>query len=134
MFAGENYEDIPEQEKNKILTEALLFTQDGKPLIKNVNVIENNESAAEVFGKFPEGTAIIGNYDDIGDDGRDVYSVEVLNTKAQSTLQPIELPTVDLENIVFIPNVMTVGDMPIIIDKSYADKIQYEYEEGPERE
>lgn len=132
VFVGENL-DADEELKNKALMEMLLFTPNSKPLIKNVNVFESDEEYSELSDKLPDGTGIFGKYDGVDEEGKDLYEVEAGNIKTESPLNPIELPTIDLEEIIYVPQTMTVGDMPVFVgypeEKELFNKIEYTYEE-----
>lgn len=118
--------------QEKVYIEELVFSPNSKPVIKNINTVSSVDEEENFYGNLPEGTAIQGYFGEDSETGEIGWSVEAFNTKQQSTLQQIELPTVDLEDIVFIPQKMVAGDMPVILNESYADKIQYEYEEVSE--
>lgn len=121
--------DIPEEISGRTMFESLVFTADNKPIVKNTNAIVTEEQKEEFFANLPNGTSIQGElYPETN-----VWEASVSNTKVNTgSFDEVFLPEVNLEDIVFIPPKMAVGDMPIIIDKSYADKIQYEYEEAGE--
>ena len=121
---------ITEELSGKTILETLVFTPDNKPLVKNTNIVVTEEQQRELFANLPSGTSIQG---ELLDPETNVWSSSATNTKVNiGSFDEVFLPEVNLEDIVFIPYKMAAGDMPIIIDKSYADKIQYEYEEAGE--
>ena len=103
-----------------------MFTPNNKPIVKNTNVVVTEEQEEEFFDNLPSGTMIQGElYPETN-----VWEASATNTKVNtSNFGEVFLPEVNLEDVVFIPPKMAVGDMPVILNESYADKIQYEYEE-----
>lgn len=110
--------------ENKPCVEMITFTQNGKPLVKNINVISSVDEEDVLSNNLPDGTVVDGV---LVSDEDNSWEVSASNTKTQSELQLIELPTIDLNEVVIIPPIMSSGDKPIVLNKNYEDKVQYEY-------
>ena len=140
--------NIPEELQNENrplpLAETLLFTQDSKPQVKSTyacppmeELIEKQgqplyDLADEMVDSFAaSGGSVVSNINaDIdGGNGLTLEYTVASNAYMSNLLQPIELPTVDLDNIVFIPYAVAAGDMPYVINKKYDGKINYSYYE-----
>lgn len=140
--------NIPEELQNENrplpLAETLLFTQDSKPQVKSTCVCPSIEELIEKQGEplydlanemmedfASSGGSVVTNVNADIDSGNGLTLEQPVTSNAYMTnlLQPIELPTVDLDNIVFIPYAVAAGDMPYVINKKYDGKINYSYYE-----
>lgn len=117
------------REDEEFTEENLLFTPENTPKVGNLVVSDSVDKQDEYYDNLPDGYEVWGYFEP----GNQV-DVGSCNTRTGSELQLIELPTVDMWDVLFVPPLMTVGDKPVVLNKEYDGKIQYEYEEGPERE
>ena len=118
-------------EDDEFTEENLLFTPENTPKVGNLVVSDSADKQDEYYDNLPDGYSVYGYFES----GAQV-EVGSYNTHAGSELQLIELPSVDLNTVIYVHSLMTVGDTPIIMydtPKEILDKIQYEYEEGGER-
>lgn len=140
--------NIPEELQNEDrplpLAETLLFTQDNKTQVKNTYACPSIEELIEKQGEplydlademmedfASSGGSVVTNLNaDIdGGNGLTLEQPVASNVYMTNLLQPIELPELNLDDIVFIPFAMAAGDMPYMIDKKYDGKIRYYYYE-----